>query len=94
MVRFTHQTFAFMILDQDYNGLSAHLSSKEFDVRKYLLLVIAAFVMVFAAGCVDLFAVPGVAVSPDGGKIYFLGGDFSFGRGAGNQGARFVVRFP
>ncbi|MBZ0290462.1 MAG: hypothetical protein K8I30_22745, partial [Anaerolineae bacterium] len=44
-------------------------------MRKYLLLVIAALVMVFAAGCVDLFAVPGVAVSPDGSKIYFLGGD-------------------
>jgi hypothetical protein len=46
-------------------------------VRKHLLLVIAALFMVFAAGCVDLFAVPGVAVSPDGSKIYFLGGDFS-----------------
>lgn len=46
-------------------------------MRKYLLLVIAALFMVFAAGCVDLFAVPGVAVSPDGGQIYFLGGNFS-----------------
>jgi len=26
--------------------------------------------------------------------VHKIGGDFSFGRGAGNQGARFVVRFP
>ncbi|MEO8611718.1 MAG: hypothetical protein ABI690_27715 [Chloroflexota bacterium] len=50
-------------------------------MRKHLLLVIAALFMVFAAGCVDLFAVPGVAVSPDGGTIYFLGGDFSLSGG-------------
>jgi hypothetical protein len=46
-------------------------------VKNYLLLVVSALLLVFAAGCVDLFAVPGVAVSPDGSQIYFLGGDFS-----------------
>jgi hypothetical protein len=46
-------------------------------VKKYLLLAMTALMLVFAAGCVDLFAVPGVAVSPDGSQIYFLGGDFS-----------------
>jgi hypothetical protein len=54
-----------------------HYPQKEIDVKKYLLLVVSALLLVFAAGCVDLFAVPGVAVSPDGSQIYFLGGDFN-----------------
>jgi len=46
-------------------------------VKKHLLLVVAALFLVFSAGCIDLLAVPGIALSPDGTRIYFLGGDFS-----------------
>lgn len=41
------------------------------NVVKVLSLVMLAALL---SGCVDLFAVPGVAVSPDGSTIYFLGG--------------------
>jgi hypothetical protein len=51
--------------------------SKETLVKKHLLLVITALLLVSMAGCIDLLAVPGIALSPDGTRIYFLGGDFN-----------------
>lgn len=39
------------------------------------LILLVAMVMIFSlSGCVDLFGMPGVAVSPDGSTVYFLGG--------------------
>lgn len=43
--------------------------------KKYFLIIVASLIMAFTlSGCLDLFAVPGVAVSPDGSTVYFLGG--------------------
>ena len=44
--------------------------------KRFLLVAVALFLLV-ASGCVDLLAVPGIALSSDGTQIYFLGGDFN-----------------
>lgn len=42
--------------------------------RKLALLASVLVVMFGAAGCLDLFSVPGIALSPDGNQIVFLSG--------------------
>lgn len=43
--------------------------------KRLLIMLIVMLGSLAMSGCVDLFAVPGIAVSPDGTKIYFLGSD-------------------
>ena len=47
-------------------------------IKKYSWLVALLVVGMLGAGCVDLFSVPGIAVSPDGSSIVFLNGNVSF----------------
>jgi Tol biopolymer transport system component len=42
--------------------------------KRALLFVVGLLIIAATAGCFDLFAVPGVAVSPDGSQVYFLSG--------------------
>ncbi len=42
--------------------------------KRSFILVLSLAVILATAGCFDLFGVPGVAVSPDGGTVYFLSG--------------------
>src|SRR5687767_460647 len=43
--------------------------------KKSVVLILMSLVAVFGlSGCLDLFSVPGVVVSPDGQTLYFLGG--------------------
>jgi dipeptidyl aminopeptidase/acylaminoacyl peptidase len=42
--------------------------------QKSLLLIGLLFVLFTASGCLDLFSVPGLAISPDGSTVYFLSG--------------------
>jgi hypothetical protein len=46
-------------------------------VRKkwFVMLALALTLSLAASGCIDLFSVPGVAVSPDGTRLYFLSGE-------------------
>ncbi len=44
--------------------------------KKSLVFIFLALTLsITTSGCIDLFHVPGVAVSPDGSRIYFLEGD-------------------
>lgn len=44
--------------------------------KKSLVFIFLALTLsITTSGCIDLFQVPGVAVSPDGSRIYFLEGD-------------------
>lgn len=48
--------------------------------KKSLVFIFLALTLsITTSGCIDLFHVPGVAVSPDGSRIYFLGGDTESG---------------
>ncbi len=40
--------------------------------KRLLILILGLMVVLASAGCFDLFAVPGVQVSPDGNTVYFL----------------------
>lgn len=40
--------------------------------KSFLFLILAVTLSITTSGCVDLFQVPGVAISPDGSRIYFL----------------------
>jgi len=56
--------------------------------RKLALLASVLVVMFGAAGCLDLFSVPGIALSPDGNQIVFLSGlgsIITMGEGAGEM---------
>lgn len=41
-------------------------------LKKVFLLALGLLIALLSAGCFDLFAIPGVALSPDGSQIYFL----------------------
>jgi hypothetical protein len=43
--------------------------------KKILPVLLLTGALTFLSGCVDLFAVPGVGVSPDGSTLYFLASD-------------------
>ncbi len=40
--------------------------------KSLVLIVLALTLSISTSGCIDLFHVPGVAVSPDGSRVYFL----------------------
>lgn len=43
--------------------------------KSLVFIFLAVTLSITTSGCIDLFHVPGVAVSPDGSRIYFLEGD-------------------